>query len=322
MGGNTDIDAPVATDLPPATGGTTADAKAPDGAGGSTGTGSDAKDSKIADTKVPDAGGATGQDAGIADARDATVDSADAPVDVCVLCTIGTTLIHRYNFDGKNDSTTLTDLVGGAAGNGAVIGTFLSGSGTLALTGGSDQYAELPKKILSPLTSATLEFWVTWNGGDNNQRIMDFGNNVQDGSNYRAISTVIISPNSTPSAGEAARLRASFCKDTAVANSSVYADAPNNSLLPTGTQQQIVVVFDGTNHTLAMYLNGVLQGQTAWTDALASITDTNAYLGHSQYSNDPGFNGAYHEVRIYREPLTAAQVKAVFAAGTEASFTQ
>jgi hypothetical protein len=45
-------------------------------------------------------------------------------------------------------------------------------------------------------------------------------------------------------------------------------------------------------------------------------------LGKSQYSDDPGFAGIYHEFRIYNAPLTAAQVQAVFTAGPNASFDQ
>jgi hypothetical protein len=191
----------------------------------------------------------------------------------------------------------------------------LSGSGTLVLAGGtSDQYVDLPDHILSTLTSATLEIWVTWTGGNNNQRILDFGSNEQNGTRYRAVTTVIISPNSTPNG--TARLRASYSSD--VSSGSTFVDA--TSTLATNSMQQILVVFDGQGNTMSMYLNGALVGQATGLGALSQINDVNNYLGKSQYTDDPGFAGTYDELRIYNASLTAAQVQAVYAAGTNASF--
>jgi hypothetical protein len=271
------------------------------------------------------AGGTAGQDGGAADVRDAaTPDTAspdtalpdttppDAP---CALCAIGATLVHRYNFNGTG--TTVTDSVGTA--HGSVKGASLSGSGTAVLSGGTpEQYIDLPDKIFSALNSATLELWVTWNGGSNNQRILDFGSSKQNGSTYTAVTTVIISPNSY--LDNLARLRTSYCNDTSIADNSIFTDG--TTTLPTGSMQQIVAVFDGQNHTLAMYLNGALVNQATGLGTLAQIDDVNNYLGKSQYSGDPGFAGTYHEFRIYNAALTAAQVQAVYTAGTNASFNQ
>jgi hypothetical protein len=325
-GGNTEIDAP-STDLPLATGGVVPDAGT-GGSGGSAGkTGSagsaglDAGAGNSGAGKTSSAGrtagssGTAGQGGGGAGGRDAAVPDAAPPDAPCALCAIGATLVHRYSFSGTG--TTVTDSVGTA--NGSVKNAQLSGSGTVVLAGGTtNQYVEFPTKILSTLTSATLEIWVTWTGGSNNQRILDFGSNKTSGSNTSAVTTVIISPNSY--IDSVARLRASYCNDTSVADSSIFADA--TSTLATGAMAQIVAVFDGQNHTLALYLNGVLQDQATDLGALSKIDDANNWLGKSQYSNDPGFAGTYHELRIYNAPLTAAQVQAVHTAGTGASFTQ
>jgi hypothetical protein len=259
-------------------------------------------------------GGAVGQDGSVAEVRDAPpVLDTSSPDSPCALCAIGSTLVHRYNFNGSG--TTVTDSVGTA--HGTVKNAQLSGSGTAVLAGGtSDQYIDFPDRIFSTLTSATLEIWVTWTGGGNNQRILDFGSNEQSGSSYYAVTTVIISPNSVING--TARLRTSFSSDVSAA--STFVDA--TSTLATGAMQQIVAVFDGQSHTLAMYLNGVLQAQVTGLGALSLINDNNNYLGKSQYTADPGFAGTYHEFRIYNAPLTAAQVQAVYAAGTSASFTQ
>jgi hypothetical protein len=259
-------------------------------------------------------GGAAGQAGGAGGGITIPDAAPDSPPDApCVLCAIGTTLVHRYNFNGT--ATTVTDSVGTA--HGTVRNAQLSGQGTLVLAGGtSDQYADMPDRILSTLTSATLEIWVTWTGGNNNQRILDFGSSTESGGSYYAVTTVIISPNSAPDGTP--RLRASYSSD--VETSSTFVDAP--STLPTGTIQQIVVVFDGQSHTMSMYRNGVLQGQATGLGALSLIDDVNNYLGKSQYSGDPGFGGTYHEFRMYNAPLTAEQVQTLYAAGQNASFTQ
>jgi hypothetical protein len=71
-----------------------------------------------------------------------------------------------------------------------------------------------------------------------------------------------------------------------------------------------------------MYLNGALQGETTGLEALSLINDNNNWLGKSQYTDDPGFSGTYHEFRIYDAPLTAEEVQAVYAAGPNTSFDQ
>ena len=302
-------DAPEGADRPLATGGIGPDAgtggSAAGGAGGAAGAGG--------------AGGADGQAGGGGTSRGDAPDavspydstSADGP---CVLCSLATSLVHRYNFGGTG--TNVHDSVGTA--DGTVVNAQLSGSGTLVLAGGSSgQYVALPAHILSTLTSVTLEIWVTWTGGNNNQRILDFGSNELVDGNYRATTTVIISPNSAPDA-LTPRLRASYSNQVSL--SGTFVDA--TSALATGSMKQIAVVFDGQRHTISMYLDGKLQGETAGLGALALINDTNNWLGKSQYSGDPGFSGTYHELRIYDAPLTADQVQAVYAAGTNASFSQ
>jgi hypothetical protein len=306
-GGNTGTDAPGGADRPQATGGLGPDAGSggfgSGGAGGGAGTvgtggsGGQAGSGGTTRVEAPDAA--------------PTYDSS-SPDGPCALCSLGTSLVHRYSFNGTG--TKVSDSVGTA--HGTVVNAQLSGSGTLVLAGGSSgQYVDLPDHILSVLTSATLEIWVTWAGGNNNQRILDFGSNELVDSIYRATTTVIISPNSAPDA-LTPRLRTSYSNQVSL--SGTFADA--TSALATGSMKQIVAVFDGQRHTISMYLNGVLQGETAGLGDLSLVHDNNNWLGKSQYSGDPGFSGTYHEFRIYDAPLTADQIQASYVAGTNASF--
>jgi hypothetical protein len=84
-------------------------------------------------------------------------------------------LAHRYSFNEAAGSTTAADSVGTA--HGTVLGDgVLTGNGKLTLLG-TNGYIDLPNGLISPLTNASFEAWVTWNGGANSQRIFDFGDN-------------------------------------------------------------------------------------------------------------------------------------------------
>jgi hypothetical protein len=78
-------------------------------------------------------------------------------------------LAHRYRFDGTGN--TITDAIAAANGNATVA---LSGSGSLALSG-SAQYATLPSQLVSVYSATTIEFWLSWQGGAQNQRAISFG---------------------------------------------------------------------------------------------------------------------------------------------------
>jgi uncharacterized membrane protein len=78
-------------------------------------------------------------------------------------------LAHRYRFEGTGYM--MSDSVGGANASATVS---LSGSGALALSG-SAQYATLPSRLLSVHSAVTVEFWLTWQGGAQNQRAISFG---------------------------------------------------------------------------------------------------------------------------------------------------
>src|SRR5262252_9409417 len=84
-------------------------------------------------------------------------------------------LTHRYSFEGAPGTAFVADSVGTA--NGTLLGGgALTGDGKLNLLGASG-YVDLPNGIISSLSNVTLEAWLTWNGGNQWQRIFDFGSN-------------------------------------------------------------------------------------------------------------------------------------------------
>ena len=78
-------------------------------------------------------------------------------------------LVHRYRFEGTG--STIIDSTAGADGTST---TSLSGSGALSLPGTGD-YATLPSQLVSGYSAVTIEFWITWQGGSQNQHAISFG---------------------------------------------------------------------------------------------------------------------------------------------------
>jgi len=223
-------------------------------------------------------------------------------------------LIHRYDFEGSG--TAVKDRVGTAHGviaRGATLSK-LDGKG-VALLGGGDvgPYIDLPNGLVSSLTNATFEAWVTWGGGTDWQRIFDFGdstavmpeNNQANGKTYLFI---------TPRSGSKV-VQIGYSLNSVGAEQ----DVPGSSALPQ-TLTQVVAVVDDANDKLLLYVDGAKAGERAWTDSLSKLNDVNVWLGRSQYATDSELNAVYHEFRIYGAALSAPQVAAMFQAGTDPTF--
>jgi Concanavalin A-like lectin/glucanases superfamily len=242
---------------------------------------------------------------------------ADEPGTALADCrTLRSLLAHRYDFEGSG--VVVRDSVGQAHGviaRGATLSK-LEGKGVVLLGGGElGAYVDLPNGLISSLTSASLEAWITWGGGRLWQRIFDFGsstalppeNNALLGKSYLFL---------TPSSGEGV-LSAAYStegygpgKETTVRSA-----AP----LPQSLSQ-VVLVVDAVAGELALYLNGAAIGRTPWSGALARLDDVNVWLGRSQFGPDPELSAVYHEFRVYRAALTAPQVASAFRGGPDPQF--
>lgn len=222
-------------------------------------------------------------------------------------------LLHRYSFDGSG--TEARDTKG--TDHGTIVNTTITGTGSLLLSGTtSDQYVDLGAGLVSGLTDATFEVWTTWNGGNAWQRIFDFGNSTNGaGMQGNGETYLFLTPNGAPSGTRT--LRAIFTTDGT--GGETVAAGP--AALPTGAISHIAVVFDDTNDTLTLYLNGVSTASaTSFTGQLSTLIDENVWLGRSNYSADPEYGGTLHEFRIYDAALNAAQVQTSFASGPDATF--
>jgi len=230
-------------------------------------------------------------------------------------------LVHRYTFNGTG--TVATDSIGTA--HGAIMGganATMSG-GSVSLTGDlgarytSEGYVSVPANLLNPLASVTFEAWVTWRGAGSSgnqtwQRIFDFGNQVTSGSELIGGTYIYLTPRETGSGFP----RAAFSANGSTNETRVSA----SNAFPLNVQTHVAVVVDDPGNILALYVNGAPAGSVAWSGTLAAINDANSWLGRSNYGVDPEFNGILHEFRIFRAPLSAAQIGASYLAGPDPTF--
>jgi hypothetical protein len=219
------------------------------------------------------------------------------------LCELGAALVHRYSFDGTG--TQATDSVGSA--HGTIVDAALDGSGSLELDGATEsQYVDLPDGIISVLSGATFESWVTWQGGGFWQRIFDFGDQTTGGT-LEGDSYVFLSPNGWNTTRAAIKLSGSA------------EDNVSGAELPQGSVNHLAVVVDPDTQTLSLYWDGTLQASDNFTGALSDINDVNVWLGRSQFEVDAWFSGTFEEFRIYNAALTEAQISTSFEAGPDAT---
>jgi hypothetical protein len=224
-------------------------------------------------------------------------------------------LLHRYDFEGSG--TAVMDRVGTA--HGTVVGggslSTVDGKGVLVLAGGTaGAYVDLPNKLVSPLTNATFEAWVSWTGGAAWQRIFDFGDstnaspedNPASGKSYLFL---------TPATSTGGVIRTAYSIN-GIADET-HADAAASLPL---RLSQVVVVVDATGGQLLLYQDGEVVGGQAFSAALGSLNDVNCWLGRSQYETDPEFDGTFHDFRIYDAALTPSQIAASFAGGPDPAF--
>ncbi|HPD47623.1 MAG TPA: hypothetical protein P5279_13200 [Anaerohalosphaeraceae bacterium] len=230
-------------------------------------------------------------------------------------------IVHRYAFDDPNDS------VGGAHGvlvNNTGRAAFRNGQLVLGNDGAqfsanndglSDgDFMDLPNGIISALGNvASLEVWTTWIGPSTNdwQRIFDFGRSRgEEGYSTSDCSGqyyIFLTPRSNQPS-----LRFGY--------NPVDADERNvnGTVPPLGSEQHIVVVWNGPAGIVQMYVNGTLIDENELHMRLDQIQDINNWLGRAQWP-DCMYNGSYNEFRIYDHAMSASEVAASFAAGTEVS---
>ncbi len=165
---------------------------------------------------------------------------------------------------------------------------------------GANTYAQLPANIARG-SAFTFAAWVYWNGGGDWQRIFDFGN---DTSHYLFV---------TPSSGSST-LR------FAINNGSGEQIAERAGALASGSWQHVAITLNG--NTAVLYVNGAqVASSTSLSIAPSAFGPVWNYLGKSQFSADPLFNGRLDEVEIADYAMTAAQIAVLYSSALYPTYT-
>lgn len=232
-------------------------------------------------------------------------------------------LTHRYSF---NDGTA-RDSVGQA--NGLVVNNPKIEEGELVfdpeINDGRNtnpkkgQYVELPPGLVNH-RSWTIELWTTYRGGGPWQRIVDFGNSVKATKEEKA--------RNNSDAKKAKRgngflaimhnVNGSLVGQCSIASWGKRADTDfcdGHEGLSLDREHHVVYTHDLDLGEQRLYLDGKLIATTqARVDAREAEWEK-CYIGRSQFSWDPLYNGSVNELRIYDHALSDDDVRAHRKAG-------
>lgn len=217
-------------------------------------------------------------------------------------------LVHRYSFNDTAAGTVAKDSVGAA--DGTLVGGASLNNGSVELNG-TDGYVDLPNGIISKLTNATFEAWVTWTGSAAWARIFDFGSNSA-GEDKSGTGQTYLFLTQRNGANNTLRFAA-----TKTSNGGERPILDGKAILPADVQKHIVVVYDVTEKISKLFLDGQLLRTGTVTIPLKDIKDVNNWLGRSNWP-DPYFGGSINEFRIYEELLSDQQIAFNTAAGPDA----
>jgi len=161
---------------------------------------------------------------------------------------------------------------------------------------GANSYVQLPANIARG-SAFTFAAWVYWNGGTNWSRIFDFGSvsTTQGGAPTQYMFL-------TPSSGSTLRF--------AINNGSGEHIVERAGALAAGSWQHVAVTLNGSSAIL--YVNGAPAASASVTITPAAFNPTRNYLGKSQFSANPLFNGKLDEVEIADYALSAAQIAVLY----------
>lgn len=213
-------------------------------------------------------------------------------------------LVHRYSF--TSDASDAAGAAHGTLQGGATL------SGGAVVLNGSTAFVDLPNGLVSTLTDATFETWLTDNGSGNWSRIFDFGFSTGgEGSSGTGTNYIFLCPQSG-----SGTLRGGILVNSLGGEQMVdWA----GTRLPVGSLKHVVWTLDASAHVARLYVDGAPVGENAaMTFNPSQLGYTlNNWLGRSQWSGDAYFYGSITEFRIYDTALTAEEVEQNFAWGPE-----
>jgi len=202
-------------------------------------------------------------------------------------------LIH-YAFDEASGTVARDDA--GSAENGTMVGaTFAAGKfGNAASLHNGNPYVALPAGTTSSLSSMTFAFWINLTSRNGFQRLADFGNGPQTG--YWFL---------TPSAPSGSNSVLRFAITQTDLTKEQRLDGP---VLPLNQWKHVALVLGSDGATI--YVDGVAVANNASLTLrpkdLGALA--NAWLGRSQFSNDPYLDGLLDDVYLFGRALSSAEI--------------
>jgi len=189
--------------------------------------------------------------------------------------------------DATNDHNTATLHAGASWTTGEV------GSYAVSLTGGTTSYVDVPTTAIDTGASYSVAAWVKLSSLTGNQTFASI-----DGTN--------ISPFYLQLTGG----KLAFTVRSADSTSST-ATTVSGTTAATGTWYHLVGVYDNTAHTIALYVNGVLQGTAAFSSPWKATGHT--AIGRAKWNggNVDFVNGAIDDVRMYSKALAKQEAVAL-----------
>jgi hypothetical protein len=249
---------------------------------------------------APDSGPDLAPDLGPDAGPDLGPDTApDAPPDPLL-----TGLVAYYKCN-ETSGTTLTDATSnhfhGTLQGGAGFAAGKLGNG-LNLPKSGNSYVSLPTGVFSTLTDFTIAAWTYVATFADWQRVFDTGINANQ-SAAPATGTKYMNFTLRNTSGNT---RWTISQNGIVGEESLNTPSP-----PTGTWKHVTVVLTGGNGYL--YIDGVLANADPTVLRPIDLGPIDyAYLGKSQFSVDPYFDGMLDEFRVYNRALSSAEVLALY----------
>ncbi|MEZ4959932.1 MAG: DNRLRE domain-containing protein, partial [Saprospiraceae bacterium] len=211
----------------------------------------------------------------------------------------------NFQYDFENNTNDNTGSNNGTAYNGPTYSTGQIGQ-AINLDGVND-YVALPSGILNSYNDITIACWVKWDDNTSNdwERIFDFGDNT---TRY-----MYLTPSSSSNTMR-------FAITTSSSGGEQYIQT---TALTTGQWTHVAITLNGNTGTI--YVNGVAASTGTISIDPSSITPTLNYIGRSQWSADPYFDGKIDDFRIYGSALSASQISSLANGSSSpnvATFTQ
>ncbi|HEU6448235.1 MAG TPA: family 43 glycosylhydrolase [Verrucomicrobiae bacterium] len=194
---------------------------------------------------------------------------------------------YPFDLDARDHS----GLYNGTMQNGASITSEPERDSTAAglYLDGNINYVSLANPVAN---ASTFAAWVKWNGGDDWQRIFDFGSNT---TKYFFL---------TPRASTG-QMRFAITSNGNTHEQQI--DAP--TALPTNSWCHVAVTLDGSQGIL--YLNAIPVATNAVTIRPWQLLCKSNFLGKSQFSTDPYFNGEIDSFRVFGRALSPQEIRDV-----------